>query len=137
MRGRARELGIDLAVRAGHGPGGRITQADLDAYVAGAVPPQPGAAAPRPAAAQRDGVEEIRVIGVRRKIAENMQEAKRRIPHFSYTEEIDMSELESLRAHLNEKYGAERPRLTLLPFLDQGAGVRAARVSANQRALRR
>ena len=117
VRQRARDLGILLQYVPGSGPGGRITQADLEAYAAGAMPPQSGAAAPRPAAAQRDAIEEIKVIGLRRKIAEHLQEAKRRIPHFSYTEEVDMTALESLRAHLNDKYGAKRPRLTLLPFM--------------------
>lgn len=128
VRQRARDMGILLQYVSGSGAGGRIMQADLDAFVAGTVPPaqraahtppQPGrgAAAPQPPAAQRDAIEEHKVIGVRRKIAEHMQEAKRRIPHFSYIEEVDMTALESLRAHLNDKYGANRPRLTLLPFI--------------------
>jgi len=117
VRQHARELGIALQYVPGSGPGGRITQADLDAYIAGAAAPAARPASARPAAAQRDAIEEIKVIGVRRKIAEHLQEAKRRIPHFSYTEEADMSALESLRAHLNEKYGSKRPRLTLLPFI--------------------
>jgi 2-oxoisovalerate dehydrogenase E2 component (dihydrolipoyl transacylase) len=67
--------------------------------------------------AQRDGVEEIKVIGLRRKIAEKMQDAKRRIPHFAYVEEIDMTELESLRAHLNATRRKDQPKLNVLPFL--------------------
>jgi 2-oxoisovalerate dehydrogenase E2 component (dihydrolipoyl transacylase) len=67
--------------------------------------------------ARRDGVEEVKVIGLRRRIAEKMQEAKRRIPHFAYIEDVDVTELEALRAHLNSAHGAERPRLTFLPFL--------------------
>lgn len=128
VRRRARELDIALQLVPGSGPAGRITRADLDAYIAGAAAPAPGAVAElpqhggdavalQPPAAVRDAVEEHRVIGVRRKIAGRMQEAKRRIPHFSYVEEVDMTALESLRAHLNEKYGAKCPRLTLLPFI--------------------
>ena len=116
VRQRARDMGILLQYVSGSGPGGRITQADLDAHVAGAAPPAQGAA-PQPPAARRDTVEEHKMIGVRRKIAEHMQEAKRRIPHFSYVEEVDMTALESLRAHLNENYGTKRTRLTLLPFI--------------------
>ena len=70
--------------------------------------------------APRDGIEEIKVIGLRRKIAEKMQESKRRIPHFAYVEEIDMSELEALRAHLNATRADGRPKLSLLPFLMRG-----------------
>lgn len=110
IRRRARDMGIALQQVAGSGPGGRIKHADLDARIA-------GAAAPQPPAAHRKAVEEFKVMGVRRRIAEHMQEAKRRIPHFSYVEEVDMTALESLRAHLNERYGTKRPRLTLLPFI--------------------
>ncbi len=120
VRRRARELDILLQYVPGSGPGGRITQADLDTYiVAAAALPTAGAghAPPQAAAAQREAIEEIKVIGVRRKIALHLQEAKRRIPHFSYVEEVDMTALESLRAHLNQQYGAKRPRLTLLPFI--------------------
>lgn len=67
--------------------------------------------------AKRDGVEDVRVIGLRRKIAEKMQDAKRRIPHFAYVEEIDVTEVESLRIHLNAARRADQPKLTLLPFL--------------------
>jgi 2-oxoisovalerate dehydrogenase E2 component (dihydrolipoyl transacylase) len=67
--------------------------------------------------AQRDGVDEVKVIGLRRKIAESMQNSKRRIPHFAYVEEIDMTELESLRAHLNKTKRADQPKLNVLPFL--------------------
>ena len=67
--------------------------------------------------AERHGEEAIPVIGLRRKIAQKMQEAKRRIPHFSYVEEIDVTELEALRARLNAQRGDERDRLTPLPLL--------------------
>ena len=75
------------------------------------------AAVQRSPAAARTGVSEVPVRGLRRRIAESMQEAKRHIPHFSYIEEIDVTALEELRRHLNAEGGAERPTLTLLPFL--------------------
>ncbi len=116
VRRRAWDLGIELQFVAGTGMAGRITQQDLDAYVARA-----GQAASTAQAdqryAQRSAEESIPVIGLRRKIAQKMQEAKRRIPHFTYVEEIDVTELEALRTRLNAKYGKERGRLTLLPFL--------------------
>jgi len=117
VRRRAWELGIDLAQVRASGPAGRIVQADLDAWVAGGGRTA-AAAAPRIAPARslgRDDVESIPVIGLRRKIAQKMQEAKRQIPHFAYVEEVDVTELEALRGRLNAK--KERPRLTLLPFL--------------------
>lgn len=113
VRGRARELGIELQFVPGTGPGGRITHADLDAYI---VRGTNVAGQGRAVMSPKDGVEEHPLIGVRRKIAERMQEAKRRIPHFSYIEEVDMTALESLRLQLNAKY-AQRPKLTLLPFV--------------------
>ena len=70
-----------------------------------------------PAGTRREGEEAVPVVGLRRKIALKVQEAKRRIPHFTYVEEVDVTELETLRKLLNEKWGAERGRLTLLPFL--------------------
>ena len=96
----------------GTGPAGRITHDDLDAYVA--RPPE----APRSArAAPKTAVETIKVIGLRRRIAQKMAESKRRIPHFSYVEEVDVTALEELRASLNARATEERPKLTLLPFL--------------------
>ena len=125
VRRRAWELGVDLREVRATGTAGRITQADLDAHARShSTPPAPPArlAAPaRPVApaagAPRDGEHAIPVVGLRRKIALKMQEAKRRIPHFTYVEEVDVTELESQRARLNGKWGAERGRLTLLPFL--------------------
>jgi len=115
VRERAHELGIALQYVAGSGPAGRITHHDLDAYIesggGGVIAARAGGYA------QRDGIEEIKVIGLRRKIAEKMQDAKRRIPHFAYVEEIDMTELESLRAHLNRTKRADQPKLNVLPFL--------------------
>ncbi len=114
VRRRAQELGIQLQYVPGTGPAGQISHEDLDAFIAR------GAAAPASAApvgrAKRDGVEAIKVIGVRRKIAEAMQRAKQRIPHFAYVEEVDVTELEGLRKHLNAEH-AKRGKLTLLPFL--------------------
>ncbi|MDE2368535.1 MAG: 2-oxo acid dehydrogenase subunit E2 [Burkholderiales bacterium] len=117
VRRRAWELGIDLATVRASGPGDRILQADLDAAPKPAQPSTaPVAAAPRSAAAPAAD-RSIPVIGVRRKIAQRMQESKRRIPHYSYVEEVDVTEIEALRARLNERHGAARPHLTLLPFL--------------------
>jgi 2-oxoisovalerate dehydrogenase E2 component (dihydrolipoyl transacylase) len=112
VRQRARELGIDLRLVAGNGPAGRITHADLDAHVEGA-----GRVAASTQAAPRTAVEEIKVIGLRRKIAEAMQRTKQRIPHFAYVEELDVTELEALRVHLNDTRRPDQPKLTLLPFL--------------------
>jgi len=115
VRRRAHELGIALQFIPGTGPGGRIGHADVDAYIApggraAVTAPEPG----KPA--RRQGIEEVKIIGLRRRIAERMQESKRRIPHYSYVEEVDVTALEELRGHLNARYGADRPRLTLLPF---------------------
>jgi 2-oxoisovalerate dehydrogenase E2 component (dihydrolipoyl transacylase) len=107
VRQRAAALGFDLTRMSGRGPEGRIEHADLDALLLAGRGP---AAMP-----QRLAIEEIKVIGLRRRIAEKMQESKRRIPHFSYVEEVDVTALEALRAHLNA--ADARPRLTLLPFL--------------------
>lgn len=116
VRRQASELGVDLKSIAGTGPGGRILREDLQAKSPPAPAPTQPAAAPV-AIAVGDAIEEVKIIGLRRKIAEKMQEAKRRIPHFAYIEEVDVTALEDLRAHLNATKTAERPRLTLLPFL--------------------
>ena len=116
VRRRAWELGVDLNDVKASGTAGRIRLADLDAAPRSAVPA--AALDERPQLeAPTDSVETIRVLGLRRRIAMQMQESKRRIPHFSYVEEIDVTELEALRAALNAKWGAERGRLTLLPLL--------------------
>lgn len=115
IRRRAWELGIELQFVHGSGPSGRITQQDLDIYLASRG--QPAQALGGTTYAERNDEAEVPVIGLRRKIAQKMQEAKRRIPHFSYVEEIDVTELEALRARLNAKYGAERGKLTVLPML--------------------
>ena len=99
----------------GSGPRGRIVHEDLDAFVSGKGASLRAPSGPR--YEKREGVEDIKIIGLRRKIAQQMQEAKRRIPHFAYVEELDVSELEDLRAHLNANKSAQQPKLTLLPFL--------------------
>ncbi|MEN9868314.1 MAG: hypothetical protein RL748_3904 [Pseudomonadota bacterium] len=118
VRRRAWDLGIELQFVNGSGAGGRITHDDVEAYAAG------NSGAPVAAAgvgdnryAERNDEQAIPVIGLRRKIAQKMQDAKRRIPHFSYVEECDVTELEALRATLNQQYGKERGKLTLLPLL--------------------
>jgi 2-oxoisovalerate dehydrogenase E2 component (dihydrolipoyl transacylase) len=120
-RRRAREAGIDLAQVHGSGPHGRITRQDMDAALSGAAPVAPSStpATKRAASglAARTGTEEIKVIGVRRVIASRMTDAKRNIPHFAYVEEVDVTELESLRQHLNGKVPPGGTQLTYLPFL--------------------
>jgi 2-oxoisovalerate dehydrogenase E2 component (dihydrolipoyl transacylase) len=115
VRKRAWDLGIELQYVAGSGPAGRITHADLDAHVAGHRHGRAAGADGR--YVELEGEEAIPVIGLRRKIAEKMQLAKRQIPHFTYVEEVDVTELEALRGQLNARYGEERGRLTLLPLL--------------------
>ncbi|MDO6415148.1 dihydrolipoamide acetyltransferase family protein [Sphingomonas sp. BIUV-7] len=108
VRARAKDLGIDLAEV--HAPDGRIRHADLDAFLG-----YNGARGYRASAPARAD-EAIKVIGLRRRIAENMAASKRAIPHFTYVEEFDVTKLEALRADLNETRGA-KPRLTILPLL--------------------
>ena len=126
IRRRAKEAGIDLRQVAGSGPQGRIGRQDFEAYAAArsagrgsvaAVTSLPAARAPAPAQRPSGGTEEIKVIGLRRLIAQRMTDAKRNIPHFAYVEEVDVTELESLRKHLNTKAGPGTPALTYLPFL--------------------
>ncbi len=119
-RRKARDAGIDLRLVPGSGPSGRITPQDFAAAVSNgtASPASPAAGSAAPAVfAARSGVEEIKVIGVRRLIAQRMSDAARNIPHFSYVEEVDVTELESLRAHLNARAEKGTPPLTYLPFL--------------------
>jgi 2-oxoisovalerate dehydrogenase E2 component (dihydrolipoyl transacylase) len=114
VRRRAWEAGVELQFVPGTGPGGRISQADLDSYIASGG--SAGQAAPA-GLRMKPGTEDIKVIGLRRTIATRMQDAKRRIPHFSYIEEVDVTELEELRAKFNARWGKTRGKLTLLPFL--------------------
>jgi 2-oxoisovalerate dehydrogenase E2 component (dihydrolipoyl transacylase) len=126
-RRRAREAGIDLTQVGGSGPGGRITRGDLEAALSGAAAPVAHAAptakrAAAPGLARRTGTDELKVIGVRRVIANRMTDAKRNIPHFAYVEEVDVTELESLRQHLNGRLPAGAAPLTYLPFLIAALG---------------
>jgi len=114
VRRRAREAGIDLRQVRGSGPAGRISHDDFDAFLKSG--PQAGPSAPGRVA--RTEVEVVKVIGMRRRIAQKMAEAKRRAAHFAYVEEVDVTALEELRARLNAE-NPERPRLTLMPFLMQ------------------
>ena len=114
MRPKAREAGVDLRFVHGSGPAGRITHPDLDAYIA--RPPERGPIGRAP----NEAVETIKVVGMRRRIAENMAKSARRVAHFSDVEEVDVTALEELRATLNARATEERPKLTLLPFLILG-----------------
>jgi 2-oxoisovalerate dehydrogenase E2 component (dihydrolipoyl transacylase) len=129
-RRRAREAGIDLTTVAGSGPGGRIVRADLDSAAAKPAAVSGGAASVSGGAAVAvrgdvravadDAVPattEIKVIGLRRVIAERMSEAKRTIPHFAYVEEVDVTELESLRAQLNVNRVKDTASMSLLPLV--------------------
>ncbi|WP_397444219.1 dihydrolipoamide acetyltransferase family protein [Pseudomonas chlororaphis] len=116
VRKHALDLGIQLRLVQGSGPAGRILHEDLDAYLAQGNQRAHGGSVPS-GYAERHDEEQIPVIGMRRKIAQRMQEATQRAAHFSYVEEIDVTAVDELRAHLNEKHGATRGKLTLLPFL--------------------
>ncbi len=116
VRVRAGELGIDLASVRGSGPEGRVTHQDLDRAVHGHRTPHAPGARPEAPPARRTGERQTRIVGLRRRIAENLTEAWR-IPHITYVEEIDVTEVEALRQTLNARHGATRPKLTFLPFL--------------------
>ena len=116
LRKRAWDLGVELQFVPGSGLAGRITQDDLDAYVARGANAQTGGSSENRYRELNDE-QAIPVIGLRRKIAQKMQDTKRRIPHFSYVEEVDVTELEALRTQLNTRWGKERGRLSLLPLL--------------------
>ena len=121
VRKRAWDMGVELRYVQGSGPAGRILHEDLDAWLQG----QGSASSARAgsAYAERNDEEAVPVIGLRRKIAQKMAESKRRIPHFSYVEEIDVTELEDLRVQLNAKWGESRGKLTLLPLLARATVV--------------
>jgi 2-oxoisovalerate dehydrogenase E2 component (dihydrolipoyl transacylase) len=112
VRLRAREAGIDLRQVPGTGPAGRITHDDLDAFAA-----RDPRAMRSQALQPKSAVEDVKVIGLRRRIAEQMAVAHARIPHITYVEEVDVTALEELRETLNRRKRQEQPRLTLLPFL--------------------
>src|SRR5262249_53465794 len=112
VRLRAKEAGIDLRQVAGTGPAGRITHEGIDVFISrGRQHARPASLVPHTAG------EHIKVVGLRRRIAEKMALAKSRIAHITYVEEVDVTALEDLRAALNKEKRAERPKLTLLPFL--------------------
>lgn len=111
-RRRAREWGIRLEDVRGTGPRGRILVEDLERQRSGGGTPSRGAV-------PRDAIEEIKLVGMRRKIADRMAQSKRQIPHFAYVEEFDLTELEGLRAELNAGRKQGQPKLTLLPFFMQ------------------
>ena len=114
VRKHALDAGIQLRLVQGSGPAGRILHEDLEAFLLQGPAKN---ATPANPYAERNSEEQIPVIGMRRKIAQRMQEATRRAAHFSYVEEIDVTALDELRVHLNEKHGATRGKLTLLPFI--------------------
>lgn len=121
IRRQAREAGIDLHDVSGSGPKGRILKADLEQHLSGKAP-----LSEKPVAVKEtvDEITEIKVIGLRRKIAERMSEANREIPHFAYVEEVDVTALESLRQYLNSRKSPSEDKLTPLPFI----GLALARV---------
>lgn len=123
VRKRARDAGIDLRAVAGSGPAGRITHDDIEAYQAG----DGSATATKPGGRPADtSVREIKMVGMRRRIAEKMALSKAKIPHITIVEEVDMTNLEDLRNELNTTHADTRPKLTLLPFVIK-AIVEAAR----------
>jgi 2-oxoisovalerate dehydrogenase E2 component (dihydrolipoyl transacylase) len=128
IRRRAHEAGVDLTQLSGSGPNGRILREDFETFVASRSGPRLVRSKPAETRARpgEPATEEIKVIGLRRLIAQRMSEAKRNIPHFAYIEELDVTELESLRRHLNTRLQSDTSALTYLPFL----------VSALVRALR-
>jgi len=112
VRLKAREAGVDLRQVPGTGPAGRITHEDIDAFLLRGPEPVRGGGL-----VEQTAVTDVKVVGLRRRIAEKMALSKSRIPHITIVEEINVSPLEELRATLNRKPTPERPKLTLLPFL--------------------
>ena len=121
IRNRARDAGIDLNQVRGSGPRGRILKADFETFLATR---ETGSPARAPIAQPLTGTTEIKVVGLRRMIAQRLAQSSQEIPHFAYVEEIDVTSLESLRQHLNSKKTAEQPKLTPLAFI----GLALARV---------
>jgi 2-oxoisovalerate dehydrogenase E2 component (dihydrolipoyl transacylase) len=112
VRRRARELHVDLQHVHGSGPNGRITHADVDVHLRTEVSPIAG-----PRRTIGSHTTEIQMVGMRRRIAEKMVVSNTQIPHFSYIEEVDITELEALREHLNSNRTDGQPKLTYLPFI--------------------
>ncbi|HWW12818.1 MAG TPA: dihydrolipoamide acetyltransferase family protein, partial [Brevundimonas sp.] len=110
-------LGVELQFVPGSGPAGRIEHADLDAFVASGGSASSASGSTGSTYAKAEGTTEVRIIGLRRKIAEKMAESVRRIPHITYVEEIDVTALEELRAHLNATKAKDQPKLNVLPFI--------------------
>jgi 2-oxoisovalerate dehydrogenase E2 component (dihydrolipoyl transacylase) len=129
VRLRAREAGIDLRQVLGTGPAGRIMHEDLDGFIA-----RGRTLGGRSVAPARSAVEEVKIVGMRRRIAERMALANARIPHITYVEEVDVTQLEELRETLNKEKRQDQERLTLLPFLMR-AVVRAIADQPNINAL--
>jgi 2-oxoisovalerate dehydrogenase E2 component (dihydrolipoyl transacylase) len=123
VRRRARELNVELEHVQGSGPNGRVTHADIDVHLRSEFAPatpsrrRPGSAEDRLPGARGSHTTEIQMVGLRRRIAEKMVVSNSQIPHFSYIEEVDITELESLREHLNESRTDGQPKLTYLPFM--------------------
>lgn len=109
VRRQAKEKGLDMSLAKATGKDGEITHADL--------------ALLEKSFAQEEGETRIKVIGLRRVIAQRMQDAKRNIPHFTYVEEIDVTALEALRARANSKKSDDKPKLTVLPFMIRALAV--------------
>jgi 2-oxoisovalerate dehydrogenase E2 component (dihydrolipoyl transacylase) len=112
VRLRAKEAGIDLRQVSGSGPAGRISHQDLEAFLA-----RGAQIAPATGLRPNDSVKDVKLVGLRRKIAERMALANSHIPHITYVEEVDVGALEELRAALNKQKRKAQPKLTLLPFL--------------------
>ena len=112
VRRRAREKGVDLTEVQGTGHGGRITDRDVDDHLIGDGSPSTSLRRMR-----RDGTKEIHISGLRKRIAQKMTVSNQHIPHFSYFEQVDITELAELRRHLNETRSADDPKLTYLPFI--------------------
>ncbi|MGE8105593.1 dihydrolipoamide acetyltransferase family protein [Allorhizobium sp. NPDC080224] len=109
----ARENGIDLRLLRGTGPAGRILREDVEQYLARGADPAPAVSG----LARKTSREEIKLTGLRRRIAEKMVVSTSRIPHITYVEEVDVTALEELRAKMNAERRPDQPKLTLLPFL--------------------
>jgi 2-oxoisovalerate dehydrogenase E2 component (dihydrolipoyl transacylase) len=119
-RRRAAEAGLDLSTVTGTGPAGRIAPGDIDSALAsGAAQGAPPSMNARANATRepRNGTEEVKIIGLRRVIAERLTESAKSIPQYSYVEEVDLTRLEALRKHLNDRRPASAPPLTFLPFI--------------------
>ncbi len=113
VRLRARESGVDLRQVIGTGPAGRITHEDLDLFISRGAEPQPA----QVGLVRKTAVEEVKIAGLRRRIAEKMSLSASRIPHITYVEEVDVTALEDLRATMNRDRKPDQPKLTILPFL--------------------